>query len=101
MSETRKLAAILVADVVGYSRLAGYVSPNASASPPVFRWEGPLTCAFLPYSAPAGNVSSGSMLPVHSGSDEWPVFADFVEKVACRDDSLLIQFFAANRGFTP
>ena len=28
MSETRKLAAILVADVVGYSRLAGALSPR-------------------------------------------------------------------------
>jgi class 3 adenylate cyclase len=28
MSETRKLAAILVADVVGYSRLAGAQSDN-------------------------------------------------------------------------
>jgi hypothetical protein len=28
MSETRKLAAILVADVVGYSRLAGLLKPT-------------------------------------------------------------------------
>jgi hypothetical protein len=32
---------------------------------------------------------------------EGPLRVDFVEKVACRDDALLIQFFAANRGLTP
>jgi hypothetical protein len=60
MSETRKLAAILVADVVGYSRLAGADEERMLARLRVLRSD-----LIDPFIAPttAGSISSGSRSP--------------------------------------